>query len=693
MKQCFTVRNTTGKADAENGGCIIDLDGQRLLGFGTFPYKRAFLSNVDLEFEADVHRVEGKRYLKLEGIQPVDDNTCKFVVEVQKRKNVPKGKIRYFLAHHSIKDLDKQNADFFQQKHEFSHDMAVKFQEVFREIFKSCAMTQRLKHAFRGLSFEEREDIADLCDDKDVFENPFVYWPSKASKVPDRRKQAIVEDMRRRLGISDHDDRRVVAYMKHVLLKEVRSGHCFMAVHDFKTALFGEDNLGCSNVDVDRVCNERRHEFYTNGAEMFLTTYYNYEANIADKIKTMLDEEKDDFFDDVCSEGLDDTQTIAVTTALTHKLSFICGGPGTGKTQVIRSILKSLPTSPVYLLAPTHRATKRLREVCGVEATTFQHIVSKSEHTDKHDYTNGTFVIDEISMMDVAWASRFFNQFAAIARRIVLIGDHFQLPSVGAGAIARDLYGHPLVPQVELKKCYRTNNLTISENSALLRQEKLTPFTEDETFRTVQYGDALDSFLELELVHEEEAYSPSSPLGVKILCQTNRHVGAANRIAQALFNPKGAPSPYAYWEKVAEKKRQVFRKGDRVKLVEPQKDAIYLHPGDEGTIVDWEDNGAVVVFDGGSRKWIEKPQHIDLAYATTIHKSQGGEFSNVFVVLSKYMPQCLESVYTGITRAKDRCVLFYPTQTVLMKARTNRLKRRTKLRHHLNKRSREVVQS
>ena len=133
MKQCFTVRNTTGKADAENGGCIIDLDGKRLLGFGTFPYKRAFLSNVDLEFEADVHRVEGKRYLKLEGIQPVDDNTCKFVVEVQKRKNVPKGKIRYFLAHHSIKDLDKHNADFFQQKHEFSHDMAVKFQEVFRE--------------------------------------------------------------------------------------------------------------------------------------------------------------------------------------------------------------------------------------------------------------------------------------------------------------------------------------------------------------------------------------------------------------------------------------------------------------------------------------------------------------------------------------------------------------------------------
>lgn len=83
-----------------------------------------------------------------------------------------------------------------------------------------------------------------------------------------------------------------------------------------------------------------------------------------------------------------------------------------------------------------------------------------------------------------------------------------------------------------------------------------------------------------------------------------------------------------------------------MKLVEPQKDAIYLHPGDEGTIVDWEDNGAVVVFDGGSRKWIEKPQHLDLAYATTIHKSQGGEFSNVFVVLSKYMPQCLESVYT-----------------------------------------------
>ena len=692
MKERITIYNLVGgKKDTENGGCFLDSMKSRL-GYGTFPYKRSFLSDLDLTFVANVETVSGKRYLKLSGIQPINEDKCKFVVELQER-GISKNKIRFFLKHYSINDLKTKEVEYFYQECKFSKAMAIKFQDVYNDIFESCTLNQLLKDTFGdSITYKERDDIVNVSKtaNKDILDNPFIYWPSEKSKIRDSRKRDIAELMRKKLKVPDNDRRRMVAYMKYVLRKDLNNGHCYMLLKEFMASLFHTDNLGpdlCT--DIEQYL--QAEDFYTNGGEIYLKYYYEYERNIGQKIQKMLSKNNMPSME-VHAPDLDKTQNKAIRTALNNNLSFICGGPGTGKTQIIKTILKHLQGEHVHLMASTHKAAQHLRKICKHDATTFHSVTCKSEIGCFEEYHatfkyHATFIIDEISMMDVSWASRFFNQFANQAKRIILIGDHFQLPSVGPGAIARDLYNHPRIPQVELTTCYRTNSKTIYENSSLLRNEKLTtPFKEDDSFQTIKYGKFLEPSLSREIAGVDKAYSPSSPSGVKILCQTNEDAKIANKKAQAQFNKDGQICPFPYWQAVAKETKCYFRIGDRVQVREKHGD--FLLSGDEGTILDWVDDGAEIKFDNGYQGVLEKPQQIALSYASTIHKSQGAEFSNIFVVLSHRMIcQCLESIYTGITRSKDRCLLFYPNQDILKKARTNRLNRRTKLRQYLNKRS------
>ena len=475
-----------------------------------------------------------------------------------------------------------------------------------------------------------------------------------------------------------------------------------MPWNNFTAKLFADNNLGPvleGQVDLARLCAES-DELHADHADVYLQRLYRCELKIADHLQALLRKEGPLESDDEMEVNgafdefeLDATQRRAVRTALCNRFSVICGGPGTGKTQVIRAILQSLRTEGAYVLATTHKAAQHLKKVCQCEATTFHSIVCKSESgTFQSHCTN--FIVDEISMMDVEWASRFFDQFAWRATRIVFIGDHFQLPPVGPGAIARDLHGHPSIPQVELKKCYRTDSATIAYNLSLLRKRSLDTFKEEESFELLQYGNGTpETCLKKAVAKRNHAYSPVTPGGIKILCQTNDHVNLANRIAQKRFNPDGESSPFEYWKTVAEnaKKPKHFRVGDRVKSNQADGDILR---DEEGTIVRWlwKDNegrsGALVRFDSGSLELMERPGDIDLAYATTIHKGQGGEFLNVLVVLCNIpVSQSSESVYTGISRAKQWCALLYPNEKILKLARTRRLERWTKLRAYLNKRS------
>lgn len=691
MKEQITIYNLKGDKDRENGGCYLDRANARL-GYGTFPYKRCFLANLDLVFTANVEEVRGKNYFKLTNIEAVEEDKCKFVVELQKQQAVKKSKIKYFFERHSMKDLKTKEVDYFCERYEFGKAMATKFREVYNNIFESCALNKSLKDKFKDdLTYDERDDIVNVSKTvgKDIFKNPFIYWPSDKSKIKDDRKHEIAEMMRKKMKMADNDERRIVAYMKHVLKKDRNEGHCYMLWKQFVAAM--NKMLGPDfSKDVEK-CLESNDFFHTQGNEIYLKLYYHYERDIAQLIQNMLKRDKLPPME-VDAPDLDPTQRKAIDTALNSSLSFICGGPGTGKTKIIQTILGHLQGETVHLLASTHKAANHLKKVCERHATTFHKVTCLSERPKFQDYY-ATFIIDEISMMDVYWACRFFNAFANHAKRIILVGDHFQLASVGAGAIARDLYGHPLLPQVELKTCYRTNSKTIHENAMLLRNQKFTtPFKEDDSFQTIKYGmkkESLEKYLSRAIDAMENAYSPDSPAGVKILCQINKDVKIANSKAQARFNPEGVPCPINYWKIVA-KKNPEFRIGDRIKVLEQHGE--HLSADDEGTIIGWTQNGATIRFDNGYEDVIEKPQQIAHSYAVTIHKGQGAEFSNVFVVLSHLeCCQSLESIYTGITRTKDRCVLFYPTHHILKLARSNRLNRRTKLRQQLNKRSIEYL--
>ena len=154
-------------------------------------------------------------------------------------------------------------------------------------------MLTRLEMEFPSLTFEERDDIVKVSqrnNENDIFSNPFIYWPCTSEiKLP--RKRTIVEMMRRRWNIKDEDDRRIVAYMKHVLKQE--KGHCFMPWNNFTAKLFADNNLGPvleGQVDLARLCAES-DELHADHADVYLQRLYRCELKIADHLQALLRKE------------------------------------------------------------------------------------------------------------------------------------------------------------------------------------------------------------------------------------------------------------------------------------------------------------------------------------------------------------------------------------------------------------------
>ena len=360
-------------------------------------------------------------------------------------------------------------------------------------------------------------------------------------------------------------------------------------------------------------------------------------------------------------------QRLAVKTAFTQRLSVITGGPGTGKTLIQHALLdiyiQHNPDKKVCCCAPTGRAARRMEQSTGYPASTIHKALGlyagdDGTYGEPQSLDADLVLVDEVSMLDIYIAGYLFEALKDDAQ-IVLIGDADQLPSVGPGAVLSEIIASEHVPVVRLDKVFRQNaGSRIATNAKLIRHGNLgLEYGND--FQFVDSGDISESakILAETYMREIAKYGVDN---VALLApyrqKTETGVNALNEIIRDLVNPPDSSKP-----EVKSGKR-LFRLGDKVMQIKNFED---VNNGDIGYIkaVHTVGNETSVQVDFGEDKikWYESDDlsMLDLGYASTIHKSQGSEYTSVIINL-----QCAHSImltrpliYTAITRGKERVII------------------------------------
>lgn len=385
---------------------------------------------------------------------------------------------------------------------------------------------------------------------------------------------------------------------------------------------------------------------------------------------------------------LSDEQLQGIRTALTHPVSVLTGGPGTGKTTAIKALIALLQQAHkrFALACPTGRAAKRLSEAANHPASTIHRLLGYSpvegfKYNAENPLPIDLLVIDEASMLDLTLANTLLKALQP-GTHLLLVGDVDQLPSVGAGDVLRDLIDSGIAPVTRLSVIFRqAANSHIITNAHRINQGKMPRFDRDEgdffLFSAQTAEQAADWIEEVVCKRIPKRFGLSPNRDIQVLAPMYRGpagVTALNQRLQAALNPASAHKP----EKLL--LGTLFRLGDKVMQIQNNYDK-EVYNGDIGTILslDMINHTLMVDFDGKPvhYDWSEADQ-LTLAYAVSVHKAQGSEFPAVVMplVTAHYMMLQRNLLYTAITRAKKLCVLVGDLKAVAMAVKNDRVAQR-----------------
>ena len=401
-------------------------------------------------------------------------------------------------------------------------------------------------------------------------------------------------------------------------------------------------------------------------------------------------------------------QKQAIEKALSENALVLTGGPGTGKTTAVNGMLAAFEENGdrVALAAPTGRAAKRLSELTGRKAKTIHRLLEVDHtaadstrflHNAKNPLKCDVIVIDEMSMVDVLLFQSLLNALKPNCR-IIMVGDEDQLPSVGAGNVLASVIASGLVPVVRLKEIFRQAAQSLIISNAHRIVEGLAPQkgTRDSDFfqlecPTAEACAALVCDLVARRLPQSYGYDPMED--IQVLCPTKMGPVGTQALCAALQQRLNPPAAHKAELKLYDK---VLRTGDKVMQVRNDYDIPFTRPGggedgagafngDMGIIEAVDPREGTVTVRSEDRRLVysgEALRELELAYAITIHKSQGSEFAAVVIPLFEVPPRlCYRNLlYTGVTRAKDLCILAgHAAEAAAMAQNAMRNKRFSKL--------------
>ena len=373
----------------------------------------------------------------------------------------------------------------------------------------------------------------------------------------------------------------------------------------------------------------------------------------------------------------DESQKNAIITSLNNNFTITTGGPGTGKTTIIKGIIRMLVDTchishqNIALLAPTGRASRKLMEVCNIPAYTIHKYLGwdKDNNTFSHNEINVCkeeyIIVDEASMIDTMLMFSLLKG-TRLDSKFIFIGDYYQLPSVSQGQVLKDMIDSEVLDVIKLNNLYRQKdgNYIIDLAHEIKNKELSDNFLtkkEDYNFIEVDNDYVLTSIKDIILKALEKGYREKDIQVLAPMYKSQNGIDNLNKMLQEIFNPKSND------KNELTVGNKTYREGDKVlELVNDSDNSI--SNGDLGYIINItnkEKNGnkkneIIVDFDGNIVSFSpDKFINITHGYAISVHKSQGGEFNMVIIPFVNSFKRMLYNklIYTAVTRAKSKLIL------------------------------------
>ena len=500
-------------------------------------------------------------------------------------------------------------------------------------------------------------------------------------------------------GMDRQSPQRLGAGLAYVLQTMTQNGHvCIPDTELVRRAAFllQVDALGLHDILQDTVdMGQLRTADFEGTVYVYTPEAYEEEEAIAGRIREMTEMKPLsmkthvqlflDRWQDSCHFELADKQREAVEKSLQSGMTVITGGPGTGKTTVVQTIIRLAEQEGLRILlcAPTGRAAKRLAETTQRKAKTIHRLLIPDGHVGKvqsFEYNETKLlpadlvIVDEVSMLDMEMMYHLLNALKPQCR-CILVGDADQLPSVGAGAVLHDVIASETVPVVRLDTIFRQKEGgRIVTNAHLINNGRLPVVNEDLEFRFVEIETEADGATKISALYRSEVEETGDEFAVQVLSPMYKDpcgVDNLNQLIQERLNPpvqgkgelKGRHMIFRVGDKVMQKhndyEKGVFN-GDIGQIFAVQHDMVYVRYPEQ----DVKYEGAEI-------------DEITLAYAITVHKSQGSEYHTVIMALVNSHSIMLHRnlFYTAVTRAKRKVILVgtkRAVQTAVQNQRTSR---------------------
>ena len=488
------------------------------------------------------------------------------------------------------------------------------------------------------------------------------------------------------MGINEDDDRRVKALIIYIM-KELcfNNGDTYLFFEDISNSLSNYVNITSEKLDYLMIKLIKDKKIIVVDKRYYLKKFYDAERYICERLCFLNDMSITSnisiskYIDNIEKNNkikYDDLQNRAIYSGVNNNITIITGGPGTGKTTIIKAIVniiiyeKRLKESDIALLAPTGRASKKLMETTGISASTIHKYLgwdkdSNTFATDEYSPRSEKYIIvDEVSMIDTLLMEALLKGIKKDSK-LILVGDYYQLPSVSEGQVLKDIIDSDCLPVIRLNQIYRQTEGSYILNLAYDIKEKnisedLFIKKEDYLFISSDNDNTISYIKEVVKKAIKKGYTDKEVQVLAPMYKSLNGIDNLNIMLQELFNPK------------SDKKKEIklrditFRECDKVlQLVNDPDNNVYN--GDIGYIEDIiisKDKKIInqinINYDGNIVEYTpDKFINFRHGYAISIHKAQGSEFDMVIMPITNSFKRMLYNklIYTGVTRAKKSLVV------------------------------------